>query len=158
MTTMLQTILSFSGKPGLYKLVSRAKNTLIVEALDETHRRIPAFATDKVSSLSDISIYTETGDVPLHKVLTAIGELEQTKPCSMDYRKASGDKLRNYLAKALPDFDRDRVHVSDIKKLLQWYDILVNNGITAFDEELAPTEGDNIDNRLEATDGQSEAE
>ena len=155
---MLQTILSISGKPGLYKLVSRAKNTLIVEALDETHRRIPAFATDKVSSLSDISIYTETGDVPLHKVLTAIGELEHTKPCSMDYRKASGDQLRNYLAKALPDFDRDRVHVSDIKKLLQWYDILVNNGITAFDEELAPTDGDNIDNRLEAADSQSEAE
>lgn len=146
---MLQTILAISGKPGLYKLVSRAKNSLIIEALDETHRRMPAFAADKITSLADIAMYTDTDDVPLHKVLTSLKELEQGKPASIDYRKASGDELREYFAKVLPDFDRDRVHNSDIKKLLQWYNILIANGITDFDEELKPTEGDNIDNRLE---------
>ena len=69
---MLQTILSISGKPGLYKLVSRAKNSLIIEALDETHRRLPAFAADRITSLADIAMFTETEDVPLHKVLTSI--------------------------------------------------------------------------------------
>lgn len=146
---MLQTILAISGKPGLYKLVSRAKNSLIIEALDETHRRMPAFAADKITSLADIAMYTDADDVPLHKVLTSLKDLEQGKPASIDYRKASGDELREYFAKVLPDFDRDRVHNSDIKKLLQWYNILIANGITDFDEELKPTEGDNIDNRLE---------
>ena len=154
---MLQTILSISGKPGLYKLVSRAKNSLIIEALDETHRRLPAFAADRITSLTDIAMFTETEDVPLHKVLTSIKNLEQGKPASIDYRKASGDELREYFAKVLPDFDRDRVHNSDIKKLLQWYNILVANGITDFDEELKPTEGDNIDNRLKEAEAQEEA-
>ena len=122
---------------------------LIIEALDETHRRMPAFAADKITSLADIAMYTDADDVPLHKVLTSLKELEQGKPASIDYRKASGDELREYFAKVLPDFDRDRVHNSDIKKLLQWYNILIANGITDFDEELKPTEGDNIDNRLE---------
>ena len=146
---MLQTILAISGKPGLYKLVSRAKNSLIIEALDETHRRMPAFAADRITSLADIAMYTDADDVPLHKVLTSLKELEQGKPASIDYRKASGDELREYFAKVLPAFDRDRVHNSDIKKLLQWYNILIANGITDFDEELKPTEGNNIDNRLE---------
>lgn len=146
---MLQTILAISGKPGLYKLVSRAKNSLIIEALDETHRRMPAFAADRITSLADIAMYTDADDVPLHKVLTSLKDLEQGKPASIDYRKASGDELREYFAKVLPAFDRDRVHNSDIKKLLQWYNILIANGITDFDEELKPTEGDNIDNRLE---------
>ena len=154
---MLQTILSISGKPGLYKLVSRAKNSLIIEALDETHRRLPAFAADRITSLADIAMFTETEDVPLHKVLTSIKNLEQGKPASIDYRKASGDELREYFAKVLPDFDRDRIHNSDIKKLLQWYNILVANGITDFDEELKPTEGDNIDNRLKEAEAQEEA-
>ncbi len=146
---MLQTILAISGKPGLYKLVSRAKNSLIVEMLDESHRRIPAFATDRVTSLADIAMYTDTDDVPLHKVLTSLKTLEDGKAASIDIKKAAGDELREYFAKVLPDFDRDRVHNSDIKKLIQWYNILIANGISDFDNELAPTEGDNIDDRKE---------
>lgn len=144
---MLQTILSISGKPGLYKLVSRGNNNLIVEVLDATHRRMPAFSTDRISSLADIAMFTDTEDVPLHKVLTSIKTLEDGKAASIDPKKASGDQLRAYFAQVLPDFDRDRVHNSDIKKLIQWYNILVANDITNFDEELTPTEGDNIDNR-----------
>lgn len=146
---MLQTILAISGKPGLYKLVSRAKNSLIVEALDETHRRMPAFATDRITSLADIAMYTDTDDVPLHKVLTNLKNLEDGKTASIDYRKAGNDELREYFGKVLPDFDRERVHNSDIKKLIQWYNILIGNGISDFDEEMTPTEGDNIDDRKE---------
>ncbi|MBO5186012.1 MAG: DUF5606 domain-containing protein [Prevotella sp.] len=146
---MLQTILAISGKPGLYKLVSRAKNSLIVEVLDDTHRRMPAFATDRITSLADIAMYTETDDIPLHKVLTSMKELEEGKVSSLDYKKASGEELREYFAKILPDFDRERVHNSDIKKLIQWYNILISNGISDFDEEMTPTEGDNIDDRAE---------
>ncbi|SRR5574344_1865321 len=146
---MLQTILAISGKPGLYKLVSRGNKNLIVEVLDETHRKMPAFATDRITSLADIAIYTDTDDVPLYKVLVSLRDLEGGKVASLDYKKANGDELREYMGKVLPDFDRERVKISDIKKLLQWYDILVKNGITDFEKDMVPTEGDNIDNRKE---------
>ena len=144
---MLQTILAISGKPGLYKLVSRAKNSLIVEILDETHRRMPAFATDRITSLADIAMYTDGDDVPLAKVLESMKTLEEGKAASIDYKKAKGDELREYFAKVLPEFDRERVHNSDIKKLIQWYNILVDNGITDFENELQPTQGENVDDR-----------
>ncbi|MCI6117737.1 MAG: DUF5606 domain-containing protein [Prevotella sp.] len=147
---MLQTILAISGKPGLYKLVSRAKNSLIVEILDETHRRMPAFAADRITSLADIAMYTDGEDVPLSKVLTNMKELEEGKNASVNFKKANGDELREYFAKVLPNFDRERVHNSDIKKLIQWYDILINNGVTDFENELQPTPGMNVDDRKEA--------
>ena len=75
--------------------------------------------------------------------------LEEGKTASINFRKASGDELREYFAKVLPEFDRDRVHNSDIKKLIQWYDILVKNGITDFEKDMKPTDGDNIDDRKE---------
>lgn len=149
---MLQTVLAISGKPGLYKLVSRATNSLIVEALDETHKRIPAFASDRVTSLADIAMYTDTDDVPLWQVLTNMKNLEEGKTASINFRKASGDELRDYFAKVLPEYDRDRVHNSDIKKLIQWYDILVKNGITDFEKDMKPTDGDNIDDRKESNE------
>lgn len=146
---MKQTILAISGKPGLYKLVSRGKNNLIVEALDANHRRQPAFGTDRITSLADIAMFTDADDVPLMDVLESLKTLENGKKSSVDFKKASSDELREYFAKVLPAFDRDRVHTSDIKKLIQWYNILVENGITDFKEEMAPTEGDNIDDRKE---------
>lgn len=146
---MQQTILAISGKPGLYKLVSRGKNNLIVEALDETKRRLPAFATDRITSLADIAMFTDTDDVPLYQVLVNLRELEGGKASSVNYKKATADELREYFGKVLPNFDRERVHNSDIKKLIQWYDILVANGITEFEKDMQPTEGDNIDNRAD---------
>ena len=146
---MKETILSIAGKPGLYKLVSRAKNNLIVETVDQAHKRIPVFNSNKIISLADIAIYTETEDVPLMKVMVAVRDKEQAKACSVNFRKASGDELRAYFDEVLPEFDRERVHDSDIRKLLQWYDILVTNGITEFEDDLQPTEGDNIDDRKE---------
>lgn len=146
---MQKTILAISGKPGLYELVSRGKGSLIVEALDGTHKRMPAFATDRVTSLADIAMYTEDDDMPLGQVMTALRDMESGKNTSLNWRKASTADLQEYFAKFVPNFDRDRVHASDIKKLLQWYDILVNAGITNFEEELKPTNGDNIDDRTE---------
>ena len=145
---MQQTILAIAGKPGLYKLISRGKNNFIVEALDATHRRMPAFGTDRITSLGDIAMFTDSDDVPLMDVLDSLKTLEEGKPASLDPKKASGDELREYFAKVLPTFDRERVHVSDIKKLLQWYNILITNGITDFKEDVKPTEGDNVDDRL----------
>ena len=97
----METILSIAGKPGLYKLVSRGKQNLIVEAIDASHRRQPAFASDRVTSLGDIAMYTDAEDIPLWEVLTKVGE---------------------------------------IKKLLQWYNILVENGYTDFKATFAPEE------------------
>ncbi len=128
----METILSVSGKPGLYKLVSRGKMNLIVETIDATHRRTPVFATDKVTSLSDIAMYTDADDVALWQVLENVGKKEGSKKAAIDYKKCPAQELRDYFAEVLPSYDRDRVHDSDIKKLLQWYNILVENGYTDF--------------------------
>ena len=144
---MQTTILSVAGKPGLYKLVSRGKSNLIVESLDESHKRQPVFSSDRVTSLADIAMFTEGDDVPLMDVLAAIRDKEEGKACSLQFKKASSNELREYFAQVLPDFDRDRVHDSDIRKLLQWYNILIANGISDFEKDLQPTEGDNIDDR-----------
>ena len=143
----METILSIAGKPGLYKLVSRGKMNLIVETLDENHRRMPAFASDRVTSLGDIAMYTDEEDVALWQVLENVCKKEEGKIASLDYRKCSSKELRAYFAEVLPNFDQDRVHDSDIKKLLQCYNILVVNRITNFKDTLAPTEGDNVDDR-----------
>ena len=144
---MGKTILAISGKPGLYELVSRGKGTLIVESLSD-HKRMPAFASDRVTSLGDIAMYTDEDDKPLGEILIALRDMESGKKASLDYKKASGKQLTDYFAKFVPNFDRDRVHSSDIKKLIQWYNILVEAGIN-FEEDLKPTNGDNVDDRAE---------
>ena len=144
---MLETVLAISGKPGLYKLVSRGNRSLIVETIDAQKKRMPAFSADKVISLADIAMYTEEKEVPLRQVLKSIKEKEGGKAASIDYRKASKEELYAYLGEVLPDFDRDRVYPTDVKKLVQWYDILIENGLDDFDETLRETEGDNIDDR-----------
>ena len=132
---MLKTVLSISGRPGLYRLVNRGKNMLIVESIS-TKKRTPAYAHDKVISLGDISIYTETDDVPLTDVLEAVKEKNGCQPVDI---KAIGDDaaVREYFAEILPDFDRERVYTSDIKKLLTWYNLLLEGGITEFADKEA---------------------
>lgn len=130
---MLKTILAVSGKPGLYKLISQAKNMLIVESLSDK-KRLPIYASDKVISLGDIAMYTDDDEVPLVKVLAAVQEKEKGAVASIDYKKASADELNAFMAEVLPDYDRDRVHVSDIKKLIQWYNLLTESGENDFKE------------------------
>lgn len=134
---MLKTILSITGKPGLYKLVSHAKNMLIVESLADK-RRVPAYAKDKVISLGDIAMYTTDTEVPLHEVLTSVKNKENGQPTTLSPSKASTDELRTYMAEVLPNYDRERVYPSDIRKLLAWYNILVKAGITEFTPAEAP--------------------
>ena len=144
---MLETILAISGKPGLYKLVSRGNRNLIVETIDAQKKRFPAFAADKVISLADIAMYTDEKEVPLRQVLNNIKAKEDGKVAQLDWRKASKEELFAFMGEVLPNFDRDRVYPADVKKLIQWYNILSENGLTDFDEALKETEGDNIDDR-----------
>lgn len=136
---MLKTILSISGKLGLYKLISRGKNMLIVESISADKKRMPAYGNEKIISLADIAMYTDDAEVPLANVLTAIFEKENGAIASLDQKKANSDQLREYLAEVLPNFDRDRVYPTDIKKLLSWYNILVTNGVTQFKDESEET-------------------
>lgn len=144
---MLETILAIAGKPGLYRLVNRGNRSLIVETIDKAKKRTPAFGTDRIISLADIAMYTDSEEVPLRQVLKNMLEKEGGKKASIDVKKASKEELAAYVGEVLPNFDRDRVFPSDMKKLVQWYDILVENGLTDFDEALKETEGDNIDSR-----------
>ena len=144
---MLETILAISGKPGLYRLVSHGNRSLVVESMDAAKKRMPVFGNDKVISLADIAMYTDAEEVPLRQVLNAVKEKEQGAASAFPYKKASKDELSAYLAEVLPNFDRDRVYPSDVKKLIQWYNILVENGVTDFDEALQETPGDNIADR-----------
>lgn len=128
---MLRKILSISGRPGLFRLVNQGKNMLIVESL-ATGKRTPAYARDKVMSLGDISIYTnDGGDTPLAKVLEAVKTANDGK--AIDIKAIGGEKeLREYFATIMPDYDEDRVYGSDIRKLFQWYNQLLEASITTF--------------------------
>ena len=139
---MLRTILSISGKPGLYKLVSQGKNMLIVESVSADKKRVPAYGNEKIISLADIAMYTNDAEVPLREVFQAMKAKENGQAASLDPKKASGDELKAYLETVLPEFDRDRVYNGDIKKLIMWYNILINNGLDDFEEaqEEAETE------------------
>lgn len=137
---MLKTILSISGKPGLYKLISQGKNMLIVESINAEKKRCPAYGNEKIISLADIAMYTDEAEVPLYNVLEAIKEKEQSAIASIDPKKATPEQLREYLAEVLPNFDRERVYIADIKKLVFWYNLLISNGITEFKPEEAKEE------------------
>ena len=115
-------------------MVSRGNNSLIVETLDAQKKRMPIFGADKVISLADIAMYTDEEEVPLRRVFKNILEKEGGKKTSLDYKKASKDELAAFMAEALPNYDRDRVYPADMKKLAQWYNILVENGVTDFDD------------------------
>ena len=130
---MLKTILSVSGKPGLYRLLSQGKNTLIVESL-QTKQRIPILPKDRVVSLGDISMFTDTEDIALSEVLKRVHE-KQNGTAFPDVVLKDNEALRTLFAEILPSYDRDRVYTSDIKKLFTWYNILSGTGITNFEEE-----------------------
>ncbi|MCL1938497.1 MAG: DUF5606 domain-containing protein [Candidatus Azobacteroides sp.] len=130
---MLKEILSVSGKPGLYKLVSKGKNMFIVESFLD-RKRIPVYMRDKVVALGDISVYTKDGEVPLSTILTLIKEKENGLPVDVPALNNT-DLLREYFRTAFPDFDESRVYPSDIKKMLMWYNILIKEGITEFQME-----------------------
>lgn len=135
---MLKTILSVSGKPGLYKLLSNSKNMIIVESLVDK-KKIPVHPRDKVVSLGDISIYTETDDVPLKDILLSMKQKENGVKSSIA-PNSKPEELKKYFEEVLPEFDRDRVYPTDIKKMISWYNILIESGIDFETEEKAVEE------------------
>lgn len=135
---MIKTILSISGRPGLFKLVNQGKNMLIVESL-LNGRRTPAYSHDKVVSLGDISIYTTEGDVPLADVFEAIKT--KYEAAQVDVKRLDDADVRSKFAEILPDFDDERVYTNDIRKVFTWYNQLIAAGITEFkDQEIAEDE------------------
>ena len=138
---MLKSILAISGKPGLYKLISQGKGMLVVESLING-KRTPAYNHEKIISLGDIAMFTDSDEVPLSEVFESMKQLENGAIASVKV-KDSERVLREYLAKVLPNFDRDRVYTTDIKKLISWYNILIDNGFTDFkDKEEEPAQED----------------
>jgi hypothetical protein len=131
---MFERILTISGKPGLYRLLSSGRNMLIVEVVDETKKRMPIHNTDKVVMLDDIAIYTDTEEVPLRDVFAKMYEKENG-PLSIDMKMATPEELVEYFEGIMPDYDRERVYLTHIKKMFAWYNILVTNGVVDFVEE-----------------------
>ena len=127
----LTGIIAISGKPGLFKVVAQGKNNIIVESLED-RKRVPAYSTDRISALDDISIYTYDEDKPLKEIYTALFEKE--KGGITISHKEDLSKLSTYLMEVLPNYDQERVYPSDIKKLFQWYNLLHKAGELKLDE------------------------
>jgi len=133
----LSGIISIAGMSGLYKVVAQTKNGLIVESLTDK-KRVPAYSTHKVSALEDVSIYSTGDDVPLKDVLQKIYDKEKGKPC-IDHKQPDAE-LKKYFKGVFPEYDEDRVYVSDIKKVLNWYNLLQKDGLLDKKEEVVETD------------------
>ena len=128
----LTEIMSISGKPGLYKMISQTKNGMLVESMLD-QKRFPVFAHEKISSLEEISIFTETEDLPLKDIFKKINDLlEGGKALS---HKSSPEELKEFFDDVVPDYDKERVYVSDIKKVIQWYNLLHEKDMLDFTED-----------------------
>ena len=132
---MLKYILTIAGKPGLYKLLASGRNMLIVETIDATKKRIPVHATDKVVSLGDIAMFTDDEEVPLWQVLENVKAKAEGKAVALDPKTATNEELAEFFGEVLPNYDRDRVYMTHVRKLIQWYNMLIANGITEFKPE-----------------------
>ncbi|WP_294672099.1 DUF5606 domain-containing protein [uncultured Fluviicola sp.] len=128
----LTGIIAISGKPGLYKVLAQGKNNIIVESLEDK-KRVPAYASDRISALDDISIYTYDDDKPLKEIFISIFEKEKGKETIS--HKEDQNKLKAYLIEVLPNFDQERVYASDIKKIFQWYNLLLKAGALVPEEK-----------------------
>lgn len=137
----LEKILSISGKPGLYQLVKQTRTGFLAESLIDG-KKLSVNARQNVSLLSEIAIYTLTEEKPLREVFLKIYEKEDGGEAIN--HKSSKDQLEEYFFEILPDYDEDRVYASDIKKVVQWYNLLLKNGITDFSEKEDETETEAI--------------
>jgi hypothetical protein len=127
----LKEILAIAGQPGLYQFISQGRNGIIVESLvDKKRSSVPAAA--KVSSMSDIAVFTEAEEKPLHEVLQAIKDKQNAGP-AIDVKESTEDDLRKFFAEVLPTYDKERVYLSDVKKIISWYNILQKNSMMDFE-------------------------
>ncbi len=130
----LKDILSISGKPGLHKNIAQSKTGVIVESLSDG-KRFQVFASDKISSLGEISIYTSGEDMPLKEIFRLIREKFADQPAPGI--KASDKELAEFFESVVPDYDKERFYISHMRKLAGWYNILLEKGITDFTDETA---------------------
>ncbi len=135
----LSNILVIAGKPDLSELVSQTKGGAVVKNL-VTGQKYPVFKNDRISSLGEIRLFTETDERPLEEVMQSIHKVLEGKPTPFEPKKAEGKELFGLLEKALPDYDRERVHTSDAKKLFAWYNVLLGAEKITFDEPEAAEE------------------
>jgi hypothetical protein len=129
----ISNVIAIAGMPGLYKVVGQAKNGVIVESLIDK-KRTPAFNSHKISALSDISIYTTGEDMPLKDALQKISDKEKGEKC-IDPKSNDEKALREYMSVVIPEYDADRVHISDIRKLFNWYNMLQASGLLTAEEK-----------------------
>lgn len=148
---MLRTILTISGKPGLFKLIGPGRQSVIVETIDSVKKRFNVNRTDQVVALDNISVYTNTEEFPLRKVFASIQEKYSGKKVDIVPSKASSDELYSFFETVLPDFDHDRVYPSHVKKIIQWYNLLIENELTDFSD---PSE--NSEDKAEGADNSAE--
>lgn len=148
----LKEIMAISGKPGLYKFISQGRNAMIVENIEDK-TRTSAFASEKVSALDDIAIFTEDEEVSLKEVLKSIFEKENGEETIS--HKSSSEELKIWFEEVLPSYDRDRVYVSDIKKVALWYNLLSKMKMLDFSEEEENEE--KKENETAAESGEPEA-
>lgn len=147
---MLREIISITGKPGLFKLVSHGNRRIIVEDIN-SGKRFPALERDRIISLGDIAMYTTGEDKPLNEILELIYQKQGGKEIDIKQLSADG-KLRDAFREFLPDFDEERVHDSDIKKLFSWYNLLIGAGFSKFvkeesKDEKAPDEAAKVEDQ-----------
>ncbi|MCB2222112.1 MAG: DUF5606 domain-containing protein [Bacteroidetes bacterium] len=130
----LSKILAISGKPGLYKMLAQTKNGLVVESIPDG-KKFTAFTHERISTLEEISIYTEDEDKPLKDVLKAMFEKLDGKAAPS--RKSDNEELKTFFEEVIPNYDKENVYVSDIRKVVNWYNILQENDMLSFEEEEA---------------------
>ncbi len=138
----LRKVMAVSGKSGLFKIVSQSRGSIIVESLADG-KKMPVFASHRSSVLEDISMFTYTEDVPLKKVLWNIYQKEEGKEVPVDL-KADGAQLKTYFESVLPDYDKERVYASDIKKVLAWYNQLIAHNLISEPVDETPEQAEKI--------------
>lgn len=146
----LSKIMTISGKPGLYKMIAETRNGFVVESLLDG-RKMPVFPTDRSSILEDISVFTMEKDVPLKNILWKIYELKEGKP-ALDAKQATPDEIRQAFEEVLPDYDKDRVYISDMKKIFTWYGILLEKDMISKPEDPDAGEEESADSGTDAED------
>ena len=148
-TMDLNDILSISGKSGLYRSIAQTKNGLIVESLVDK-KRLPVYVSDKVSSLSDISIFTNEKDIPLKDVMDLIYKKESAGPCIDS--KSDDKKLKKYFEEIIPDYNKEKVYVSDMRKMFGWYNFLHAQGLLKLEEKEKEKPVEEITDKTEISD------
>ncbi|NOZ34504.1 MAG: hypothetical protein GXO80_04305 [Chlorobi bacterium] len=145
----LSKILSISGRPGLYKHIAQSKNSAVVESLEDG-KRSSAFINEQISSLNDISVFTTGEDIKLEEIFKKIFDKETGKKAIS--HNASAKELKAYFGEAVPEYDKDRVYVSDIKKIIKWYNTLIDAGLMEFEEKKSEKKEENQKEEIKSED------